>query len=166
MRRPLASFAALMAGAFMAFHVGDDVGRWAMRLAPAPGDVTWLRMEFGAGKEQLERLAGMQQIYRGRSAAQVEEVEEASRRVATGLDRSGTFTSALREDLAALEATRAKAHELALEHCMEVARVLGPVHGPRYLHEMERVLIGLAPRHHSSVAHASRKLPPTSQSRR
>lgn len=155
MRGQAFTIAALLAGVFLSFHVGDDVGRWVARLQPAPDDVEWLRLEFGAGRDQLGRLVSMQQEYRNRSATRVQEVEEASLRVASGLDRSGAFTSALRKDLAMLEAARARAHELALEHCMEVARVLGPAQGDRYLREMERVLIGLAPRHHSGVAHAS-----------
>ena len=148
MKHTMPSLAVLASAAFLCFHMGDDLGKWVMRVRPDPDEHAWLRMEYGAGPEQLRRLASMQEGYRRRSEDRVRQVEEASRRVAAGLDRSGEFTQAVRDDLAALELARARAHELALEHCTEVARVLGPEHGPRYLREMERVLIGLAPRHH------------------
>lgn len=156
MKRIIFPAGALLLGAFMFFHAGNDLARSVARLWAPPDETAWLRWEFGARGEQLRQLVEMQAGYRRRSAAVVQEVEEASRRLAAGLDRSGALTAALKGELATLESARARAHEMALEHCLEVARVLGPSQGPRYLHEMERVLIGLAPRHHSGVILATR----------
>lgn len=154
------SVAALVLAAFASFHVGDDLGRWASRLRPRPDDLAWLRQEFGADEGQMRGLAGLQAAYRQRSEALVQAVELASRRVATALDQAGELTPAIRADLSELEAARARSHEGALRHCIEVARILGPEQGPRYLREMERVLIGLHVRHHQppeglSQSHAS-----------
>ena len=99
---------ALLAGAFLLFHLGDDLGRWAMGWRSAPDDVAWLRMEFEAGKDQAEQLASMQDAYRRRSAAIVQSVEDASLRLASGIDRSGAWTETLRSDLSALETARAR----------------------------------------------------------
>lgn len=148
MKTRFVSTAALLGAAFALFHVGDDVGRWAARLRSSSDEMAWLRREFGADAGQMELLYGMQDSYRRRSEALVQAVESASRRVATALDEAGELTPSIRLDLAELEAARARSHEAALQHCIEVARILGPQQGPRYLREMERVLIGLDVRHH------------------
>lgn len=161
MKARMISMAALLAVAFALYHVGDDLGRGVTRMRPRPDDLAWLRQEFGANEGQMKVLAGLQEAYRRRSEALVQSVESASHRVAMALDASGELTPSIRADLAELEAARARSHEGALQHCIEVARVLGPEQGPRYLREMERVLIGLHVRHHKQAPGGSHGSKPT-----
>jgi hypothetical protein len=149
MKARMIPMAALLAASFALFHVGNDLGHWASLMRPMPDDLAWLRQEFGADEGQMKLIAGLQATYRRQSDALVQSVEWASRRVATALDEAGELTPSIRADLAELEAARARSHASALQHCIEVARILGPEHGPRYLREMERVLIGLHVRHHN-----------------
>ncbi len=142
---------ALWLGAgLLAWHVGDDLGRLGVRMASTDDDLEWVIREFRPEPARLAEIRRLHGEYLTLHRSLVGELERDSRSLASLLDESPRLTPEVRERMRSLEESRAKSHQETMAYCLRVGRLLGPVAGARYLQEMERVILGVQPRHHGA----------------
>jgi hypothetical protein len=150
---------ALIVGAMglLCFHLGDDIGRIVERAFRSTDELAWISGNFGVGPVRLSEVRRLHTDFLTGHHRTVALLERDAAEFAHALDRAGHLTPELALKLEKLEQRRSHSHAEVLDHCLRVRALLEGEAGERYLHEMERVLLGLQARHHRT--HAGDTLP-------
>jgi hypothetical protein len=139
-----------MGAGLLAWHLGDDLGRLGARMASSDDELEWVIREFQPEPGRLAEIRRVHGEYLLQHQTLLGALERESRQLAVVLDDSPGLTSEVRERMLMLEERRARSHEETMAYCLKVGGLLGPVAGARYLREMERVILGVQPRHHGA----------------
>lgn len=137
---------------FLCFHLGDDIGRIFERTFRDRDELAWIAGNFGVDPARLSEVRRLHEEFLAVHQRTIALMERESAEFAHELDRTGRLTPELAAKLEKLEHHRGRSHAEVLEHCLRIRSLLDGNAGERYLHEMERVLLGLQPRHHLSQA--------------
>lgn len=142
---------------FLCFHLGDDIGKIFERSFRDRDELAWIAGNFGVDATRLSEVRRLHEDFLAVHQRTIALLERDAAEFAHDLDRTGRLTPELSAKLEKLEHRRGRSHAEVLEHCLRVRNLLEGSAGERYLHEMERVLLGLQARHH--VSHAGASLP-------
>lgn len=135
---------------FLCYHLGDDIGKLVERAFRNPDELAWISENFDVAPGRMSEVRRLHREFVARHRHIVAVIEHDSAELAHDLDRDGRLTAELTAKLELLEQRRGHSHAEVLEHCLRVGTLLEGKAGERYLHEMERVLLGLQTRHHAT----------------
>lgn len=148
MTQRLARTFVISAMGFLCFHLGDDIGRLFERGFRNRDELAWIAGSFHVGEARMAEVRRLHNEFLAGHRQTIVWIERDSTEFAQELDRVGRLTPELAAKLEKLEQRRSRSHAEVLEHCLRIRTVLEGEAGERYLHEMERVLLGLQARHH------------------
>lgn len=108
-----------------------------------PDELAWLAREFRLTDAQLKQIRALHEVYRPQCEALCVRVATKHTELTNLLNGATNVSAAIEQKLAETATVRAECQAAMLRHFQEVARVMPPAEGARYLAEMQRLALGL-----------------------
>lgn len=144
MRRTLLILAAMLCGGMAVFWAGHHVAScWCLsHAAQSADDLEWLRLEFQLSDTDLANVRQLHEGYLPRCRDFCERIATRKRELQGLLEGGTNPPSVIERKLVEIGTLRARCQSAMLQHFRDVAGVMPPEQGRRYLEEMERLTLG------------------------
>ncbi len=110
---------------------------------PETDELAWLAREFRLTDAQLKQIRALHEAYRPQCEALCVRVATKHTELTNLLNGATNVSAAIVQKLAETATVRTECQAAMLRHFQEVARVMSPAEGARYLTEMQRLALEL-----------------------